>query len=39
MPEEQKTADAKAMIDTYNKKVNFVNFSGLDNIINEIQTK
>ncbi|MGN0487766.1 MAG: flavodoxin domain-containing protein [Ruminococcus sp.] len=39
LPEERKTAEVKAMIDTYNKKVNFVDFSGLENIISEIQTK
>ena len=37
LPEEKKTAEVKAMIDTYNKKVNFVDFSNLDNIINKIQ--
>ena len=37
LPEEKKTAEVKAMIDTYNKKVNFVDFSSLDNIINKIQ--
>lgn len=34
---EKKTAEVKAMIDTYNKKINFVDFSGLQNIIVEIQ--
>ena len=37
LPEKKKTAEVKAMIDTYNKKVNFVDFSSLDNIINKIQ--
>lgn len=37
LPEEKKTAEVKAMIDTYNKKVNFVDFSSLENIIREIQ--
>ncbi len=36
LPEEKKTAEDKAMIDTYNKKVNFTDFSNLDRIINEI---
>ncbi|MGN1269877.1 MAG: flavodoxin domain-containing protein [Clostridia bacterium] len=37
LPEEKKTAEVKAMIDTYNQKVNFVDFSSLENIISEIQ--
>lgn len=37
LPEEKKTAEVKAMIDTYNQKVNFVDFSYLENIIREIQ--
>lgn len=37
LPEEKKTAEVKAMIDTYNKKVNFIDFSSLDNIVNKIQ--
>lgn len=37
LPEEKKTAEVKAMIDTYNKKVDFVDFSCLDNIIDEIR--
>ena len=36
LPKEKQTAEDKAMIETYNKKVNFVDFSGLDKIINEI---
>ena len=37
LPEEKKTAEDKAMIDTYNQKVNFVDFSNLENIISEIK--
>lgn len=37
LPEEKKTSEVKAMIDTYNQKVNFVDFSSLENIISEIQ--
>ena len=37
LPEEKKTAEVKAMIDSYNKKVDFVDFVSLENIINEIQ--
>ena len=37
LPEEKKTAEDKAMIDTYNQKVDFLDFSMLDNIIDEIQ--
>ncbi|MGN1131515.1 MAG: flavodoxin domain-containing protein [Ruminococcus sp.] len=33
LPEEKKTAEVKAMIDTYNQKVDFVDFSGLEDII------
>ena len=36
LPEEKKSAEDRAMIETYNKKVNFVDFSTLDKIINEI---
>ena len=36
LPEEKKTAEVKAMIDTYNQKVNFVDFSSLESIIKEI---
>ena len=36
LPEEKQTSEDKAMIETYNKKVNFVDFSSLDEIINEI---
>ena len=34
--QETQTAENRAMIETYNKKVNFVDFSTLDKIINEI---
>ena len=37
LPKEKQTAEDRAMIETYNKKVNFIDFSGLDEIINEIQ--
>ena len=33
-PEEKQTAEDRAMIETYNKKVNFIDFSDLDKIIN-----
>ena len=36
LPEEKQTAEDRAMIETYNKKVNFIDFSSLDEIINEI---
>ena len=36
LPEEKQTAEDKAMIETYNKKVNFIDFSSLDDIIREI---
>lgn len=36
LPNEKQTAEDKAMIETYNKKINFVDFSSLDEIINEI---
>ena len=36
LPEEKQTAENRAMIETYNKKVNFIDFSSLDKIINEI---
>lgn len=38
LPEEKKTAEVKAMIETYNKQVNFVDFNSLDKIIENIQT-
>ena len=37
LPEEKKTAEDRAMIDTYNKKVNFVDFSNLSYIVSQIQ--
>lgn len=36
LPEEKKTAEVKAMIETYNKKVDFVAFDSLAPIINDI---
>ena len=36
IPQEKLSAENKAMIETYNKKVNFVNFSDLDKIVSEI---
>lgn len=36
-PEEEQIAEDKAMIETYNKKVNFVDFSSLNAIMNEMQ--
>lgn len=36
LPKEKLTVENKAMIETYNKKVDFIDFSSLDNIINEI---
>lgn len=36
LPEEKKTAEVKAMIDTYNRKVDFVDFSYLEKIISEL---
>ncbi len=38
IPEEKLTAEDKAMIETYNKKVNFIRFSDLNQIVNEIQS-
>ena len=37
LPEERQTAEDRAMIETYNKKVDFINYSSLDQIINTIQ--
>lgn len=37
LPNEKQTAEDRAMIETYNKKVNFIDFSSLDEIINEAQ--
>ncbi len=36
VPEEKKTAEIKAMIETYNKKVDFVNFDSLTAIVNDL---
>ena len=36
LPKEKQTDEDRAMIETYNQKVNFVDFSSLDKIINEI---
>ncbi len=36
IPQEKLSSENKAMIETYNKKVNFVNFSDLDKIVSEI---
>lgn len=33
LPEEKKTAEVRAMIDTYNKKVDFIDYSRLDEIV------
>ncbi len=32
LPEEKKTAEIKAMIETYNQKVNFVDFESLNRL-------
>ena len=37
LPKERQTAEDRAMIETYNKKVNFIDFSSLDKIITEAQ--
>lgn len=37
LPNEKQTAEDRAMIETYDKKVNFIDFSSLDKIANEIQ--
>ena len=36
VPQEKQTAENRAMIETYNRKVDFIDFSSLDKIINEI---
>ena len=36
LPKEKLTAEDRAMIETYNKKVDFIDFSDLDKIINEV---
>ena len=37
LPEEKQSAEDRAVIETYNKKVNFIDFSSLDKIITEVQ--
>ena len=37
LPKEKLTAEDRAMIETYNKNVNFIDFSSLDEIISETQ--
>lgn len=37
LPEEKQTAENRAMTETYNKKVDFIDFSALDKIIDEVQ--
>ena len=39
VPKEKQTAENRAMIETYNKKVDFIDFSSLDRIINEIRSQ
>lgn len=36
LPEEKKSAEVKAMIETYNQKVDFVDFESLNDLINSI---
>jgi hypothetical protein len=36
MPEEEKNAEIQAMIETYDKQVDFVDFSSLEPIIQEV---
>lgn len=36
IPEEERTSEVRAMIDTYNKQVNFVDFNSLEPIINDL---
>ena len=36
LPEEKKSAEDKAMIDTYNQTISFIDYSKLDPIVNEI---
>ena len=36
LPKDKQTSEDKAMIETYNKKVSFIDFSSLDKIIKEI---
>lgn len=37
IPEEERTAEIRAMIDTYNKQVNFVDFNSLESILNDLK--
>ena len=37
LPNEKQTAEDRAMIETYNKKVNFIDFSSLDKVANEFR--
>ena len=37
LPEEKKTSEVRAMIDTYNKKVDFIDFDSLAPIIQELK--
>ena len=37
LPKEKQSTEDKAMIETYNQKINFADFSKLDSIINEIE--
>jgi hypothetical protein len=36
IPVEERTAEVRAMIETYNKQVNFVDFNSLEPIINDL---
>ena len=36
LPEEKKTAEVRAMIDTFNQKVDFVDFASLEPVVNAI---
>lgn len=37
IPEEERTAEIRAMIETYNKQVNFVDFNSLESILNDLK--
>lgn len=37
IPEEERTAEVRAMIETYDKKVNFVDFNSLDGIVSDLR--
>lgn len=39
LPENEKTAEIKAMIETYNQKVNFIDYDALNQIIKVINQK